>query len=73
MNYRGGCRISGRVMGFALLILSHLLKYTCTMKMKYFGHSETRLFHFHGLTETKLFHFHGIFKNWDWGGGENPP
>ena len=43
-----------KVRGFALLILSHLPKYL--MKMKYFG-----------LTETKLFHFHSIFKN---GGGE---
>ena len=30
--------------------------------MKYFG-----------LTETKLFHFHRIFKNGGWGGGSSEP
>ena len=43
--------------GFALLISTHLfIKYP--IKMKEFG-----------LTETKLFHFHGIFKG---GGGFKP-
>ena len=36
--------------GFAFVILSHFLKYP--MKMKLFG-----------LTESKLFHFNRIFKN----------
>ena len=44
-----------KVMGFTLLILSHFRKHP--MKMKYFG-----------LTETKLFHFRRIFKNGGGGG-----
>ena len=37
------------------------------MKMKQFGLTETKLFHFHMIfSEIKLFHFHGIFNN---GGG----
>ena len=32
------------------------------IKMKYFG-----------LSKTKLFHFHGIFKNEGWGGGSSEP
>ena len=48
-----------KVWGFALLILSRFLKYP--MKMKLFG-----------LTETKLFHFHKIFKKWGEGDSNEP-
>ena len=53
--HRGESRISGKGVhmykgvGFALVIVSHFLKYPVEMKL-------------FCLTETKLFHFHRIFK-----------
>ena len=64
---RGGRSISGKgfisikVWGDRMLILSHFFKYP--MKMKLFG-----------LTETKLFHFHRISKIiWGMEGGSSEP